>query len=129
MIKREAKFQTNILNHFIRRHFKKTIVWETKVTTTTTFYFSKLEKQQIPWLTAVKHGGALYKFSDESRGFKPFDGTFWYKEPAYLVVKYPSGHFYFIDVDDFLHERDTRKKKSMTEERAKEIATLASSDF
>ena len=128
MHKREAQFQTNILNHFIRRHFKKTIVFETKVSATSAFQFGKIEKQQIMWLNAVKQGGALYKISDQSQGYKPFDGAFWYKVPAYLVIRFPSKHFYFLDIDDILFEIK-RGKKGITEERSKEISVISDADF
>ncbi len=42
--------------------------------------------------------------------------------PAYIAIKFPKS-FCIITIGNFLHEKDKSKRKSLTETRAREIAT------
>lgn len=70
--------------------------------------------------------GFCYKISDQSAGTKPYDGIFYRNAPAYLVFAYVN-KFYIISIHNFLHEEKTSKRKSLTEDRAKEISILSDS--
>lgn len=123
MQKRESNF-TPIFESWLRNVYKKTCAWELKVSKENAWEYRRLEKQQETWLLAVTNGSAVYKISDESAGYKPFDGFSFFREPAYVVILYQqSNTFYLIPINNFIFYRDNRaKRKSLTEEEAKEIS-------
>lgn len=49
------------------------------------------------------------------------DYCYYRNSPAYIVINYPLG-FVFIDIETFILDRDTSKRKSLTWERAQEIS-------
>lgn len=65
--------------------------------------------------------GLIHKISDESRGHKPFDIVYLRLAAAYIVIKYP-GFFCLISASAWGNEKRTSQRKSLTAERAKEIA-------
>ena len=80
-------------------------------------------------LYGVKHRSLAYKIPDDSRNYKPFDCFFIKNAPAYVVVMfYERGQkeFVMIDIDVFLEEERKSKRKSLTEERAKQIGEVCS---
>ena len=122
MKKREAKHQT-IWSKYCQDCLKKKIFfnYELKQTTTESFPFDHFEPQQIPSLLAAQASGYHWKHSDADMRLKPCDGSIIPPQVGYIVIKYPKA-FVMISVNNFIHERDKSKRKSLTYERAIEIA-------
>lgn len=122
MIKREANF-TIYFRHWLKANtFMASSAFELKQTTTDSLPFSSVKQHQINALLAVKNAesGVLYKAPDDSMGSKPFDLFYLRLAEAYIVVKYPK-LFVIIDIEDFLHEMQISKRKSLISSRAKVI--------
>lgn len=115
-------------------------VWELKLEKGISFAFSRVAVHQIDGLQSAKHKGLYYKPSDMPQSFyggkgfrfvkpKPFDCMF-IRGDAYVVIVFyeprKKKRMYWIDVDRFVEERDTSTRKSLTEQRAKEIAYFES---
>lgn len=86
--------------------------------------FSAVQPHQILNLQLAKHGMLAYKIEDGTYAPKPFDCFVLAGVPAYIVVMFyrrAQKTFYMIDVDKYVEEVDNSKRKSLTEERAKEI--------
>jgi penicillin-binding protein-related factor A (putative recombinase) len=89
--------------------------------------FSNIQPHQIRALEIAKHDTFVWKFSDLSRLGTPADGVFVRKMAGLFIFYWErKGNkiFYFVDVDVFINEKETSKRKSLTEARAKEIAML-----
>lgn len=122
MKKREADFITNKFKPWLKANPMYSFVWEAKQTTEDSIPFSAVEEHQIDFLLAAKSKTGLnYKFSDESRGTKPFDGIYCREMPAYLIIKFPK-MFCLIDVETFVAESKKSKRRSLTSSRAADIA-------
>ena len=117
---KESKF-SDVFRHYMRAHPMKSAAFELKQTKTNSISFSKLEDHQADALVAAKTRGILHKIGDETTRQKPFDMVYLRKAEAYVVIKYPDG-FYFIDIHRFLKEKEESYRKSLTSQRAKEIA-------
>lgn len=117
---RESKF-TILFRHWLRANPRYSAAFELKQTQRDYISFNAVQPHQIAALMAVQNQGLLYKISDETRGFKPFDLFYMRNEEAYVVIKYPLG-FVLVDVGVFVEEKKKNKKKSLKWKRAKEIA-------
>lgn len=126
MQKKEATFNTTF-NSWLRNVYKKTGAYELKQTAESSIPYSRLEQHQEDALLAVSNGTFVYKISDESIGFKPFDCFCYSNNPAFVVVLYQkSGIFYLITINNWVHYRDKiAKRKSLTEAEAIKICTVA----
>lgn len=126
MQKKEASFNT-LFNSWLRNVYKKTGAYELKQTPDDYISYSRLEKHQEDALLAVSNGTFVYKISDESIGFKPYDCFCFTNSPAFVVVLYQkSKTFYLISINNWVYFRDEKsKRKSLTETEAKEIATIS----
>lgn len=123
MIKREAQFQT-VFNTWLKKEFKKTAVFELKHTRGCVYLpFSSVKDHQLRALSIAKHGILSYKISDSAIGYKPFDCFCVAGVLAYVVIKYPDC-FVGIDIDEFILEKDTSIRRSLTLERARDIAVF-----
>lgn len=119
---KEKDYQT-IFNKWLKNVYKKTGAFELKKTDTLSFPFSQVVPHQIEALKNVSNGVLVYKIVD--CGYQnPFDCFCMAREPAFIVIKYPAS-FEIITIDNFLHERDRSKRKSLTYERAKAISTIS----
>lgn len=89
--------------------------------------FSGFQEQQLPMLHKAKHGCVYKKLSDMDPSLKPFDAlqicyansfvvACWYHERKPITA-------YWIDIDHFLEEQKTSTRKSLTEQRASQLAT------
>ena len=126
MIKREAKFGT-LFSHWLRANRKRisSTAFEYKQTTTNSLAFSAVKEHQIDALLACKSDeGFYFKIPDTSFCLLPFDAFFLRNAYAYVIIKYPKA-FYVIDVDDFVAEDKNSKRRSLTSERAEEIAVFS----
>lgn len=130
MIKSEAKFQT-LFNHWLRARFfvdnperNGGYAFELKHTRgKPSLPFSALEDHQLNSLLTATYGTFIYKISDESQGYKPFDCFALRLCPAYIVICYPS-FFVLITVENFIEEKKRSKTKSLIGIRAKEIGEI-----
>jgi len=115
---KEKDFQRTF-NHWLKAVHKKTGLFELKITKGA-LPFSAVAPHQVEALLNAKHSCLYYKIPDV--GYQnPADAFGLCGEEAYVVIKYPKA-WYMIDIDAFLKERDSSSRKSLTEERAKEIA-------
>lgn len=124
MKKREAAF-TLLFRHWLRENpLGYSAAFELKQTQTDSLPFSAVEEHQLDALLAAEYGqkGLIYKAPDDSRGVKPFDLFYLHHAPAYVVIRYPHC-FVLILVKIFQHEAKASVRKSLTEKRAREIAT------
>lgn len=128
MIKSEAKFQT-LFNHWLKaeffgRHSQPSAIFELKHTRGKDYLpFSAVEEHQINALMAASTSGLIYKISDESQGYKPFDCFALRKCDAYIAIKYPS-FFVLITIKSFMEEKKRSNEKSLSDWRASSIATF-----
>ena len=84
------------------------------------FSYAELKEEQINnGLASKSDRGNLIRISVGTVGAP--DYAYYRNSPAYLVIKYPNG-FVFLDIESFVLERDTSRRKSLTWERAQEIA-------
>ena len=84
------------------------------------FSYAELKEEQINnALTSKSDRGNLIRVSVGTIGAP--DYCYYRNSPAYIVIKYPSG-FVFIDVETFVYDKLLSKRKSLTWERAQEIA-------
>lgn len=125
MQKREAQFGLKFRRWLkANHHLVPSGAFELKQTTTTSLPFSALQEHQIDALLAAKSGkGIVHKISDDSIGVKPFDYFYLRNSFGWVVIKYPKG-FVLISIDVFLLEKERSKRKSLTWDRARSIATI-----
>ena len=77
------------------------------------------EEQTYNALASKSDKGNLIRVSSGTVGAP--DYCYYRNSPAYFVINFPLG-FVFIDVETFILDRDTSKRKSLTWERAQEIS-------
>ena len=121
-MKREAQF-TLLFRHWVMAQDNlRSAAFELKQTASDSLPFDAVKDHQIAALMASK-SAFLYKIPDDSRGVKPYDMVYLADAEAYVVIKYVDC-FVLIEVEDFILERDIfSKRKSLTSDRAKQIAT------
>lgn len=124
MKKREAEFTTYFREWLKYKYYGESSVFEIKQTTKDSIPFSALKEHQIDALMSVNETvrGFSYKIPDDSRGVKPFDLVHYKRAPAFVVIKYPT-MFCVISIINFIAEEGKSKRKSLTLERAIEIAS------
>ena len=123
MKRRESEFQTKFSKWaYYRWPDNSAAYFELKVSRTTSLPFSAVSDKQVDNLGIRKF---VHKFSDMDRLGTPFDmvcfcGT------GYVVIQYyrpANKEFFIIPINVFLKEKETSDRKSLTEERAREIGT------
>lgn len=120
-MKYEASFNTEF-NHWLKNVWKKTGAFELKYTKTDSLPFRSVQPHQLAALIAVRKQTFVFKIPDA--GWQnPFDCFCLRKEPAYVVIKYPE-FFCLIHTSIFAWEKDHSKRKSLTSERARQIAEI-----
>lgn len=95
--------------------------FELKKTDTKSISFDCLEDGQRRGLPAIRNHGEFIKKSDADPREKSCDCVSIPPIPAYIVIKYPEA-FVMILIEDFFFEEDNSERKSLTFQRAKEIA-------
>ena len=121
MKKREADFGL-LLRHYLKKNpLPVSCPIETKDTRgKDSFPYAELKEEQINNALASKNDkGNLIRISVGTVGAP--DYCYYRNSPAYIVIKYPTG-FVFIDIETFILDRDTSKRKSLTWEGAQEIS-------
>ncbi len=120
-MKQEANFSL-LLRHYLKKNpLPVSCPIECKDTRgKPSFNYAELKEEQINNALASKSNrGNLIRISVGTIGSP--DYVYYRNSPAYIVIRYPIG-FVFIDVETFVLERDTSKRKSLTWERAQEIS-------
>lgn len=120
-MKREAQFQL-WFNKYLRQK-KLYGYFELKQTTTDSIPFDAVDAHQLESLSAAQKTGIVYKISDSDQRIKPFDCFNAPPQPSYIVIRYPKT-CYIITLTNFLIEKASSKRKSLTEKRAEEICLL-----
>jgi hypothetical protein len=123
MNKIEAAFTTNTIEPYLNKN-PMNAPWEVKHSRGAKFIpFSAVKDHQVTKLHNARCSFLNYKISDDSRGQKPFDGVSYFKSPeAYLIFVYPD-MWCFIDILVFEQEERTSTRRSISQDRAREIAT------
>lgn len=125
---KEADFQTRF-NKWAKYFVTETQAYELKLCKGTSMPFSAVAKHQYKSLHTSKHGVFAYKIADVGFARKPYDGFVLCGVPAYVYIMfYRRGQkeFIRIDIDVLIKEKKTSNRKSLTEERAKEIGDVFS---
>lgn len=122
MTKRESKFGL-LFRHWVMSNRINLIscTFELKQTITDSIPFSCVEQAQLDHGMAVKWGkkGALIRVEAGTVGAP--DYVYFYNAPAYVVIRYPD-FFAIIDIESFIVEKERSKRKSLTADRARDIA-------
>lgn len=117
----EKKFQT-IFKHWAEAIHKKSGVFELKVAKIS-LPFDAVKPHQELALFKAKNKFLYFKLPDDSMGQKPCDSFMVSGVPAYVVILFDR-IFFLIDIDKWLTEKAGSKRKSLTKERAEEIADI-----
>lgn len=81
------------------------------------------EDQETVARLARSSKGVLVRVSVGTPGTADYIGLI--DDPTYIAIRFPSG-FYLLSIEDFIKERDSSNRKSLTEERCREIGRLCS---
>lgn len=103
--------------------------WEVKRTVKGALAFSAFADHQISYLMRAKRQRLNIKIRDVGVSRKEFDGMTFEKSPSWCLCCYPADNkdgynCYSIDIDDWYNERRTCGRKSLTEDRAKQLGTI-----
>jgi hypothetical protein len=117
-----------------REHNKEQGVFELKLCKETRFAFNRLDKHQMEALLKANSNDIFnYHINDAPFSMKfttkkPFDFIGFKQCPAYLVliwwIPFKKKDFHYIKIQAFINEVKISKRKSLTEQRSKEIAML-----
>ncbi len=124
MKKLESKWQT-VFNKYLRQRRAEGRplygIFELKNTEIDSIPFNCLEDGQKEGLPAVEKEGLIWKLSDADPRLKPGDCISTPPLTAYIVIKYPK-KFIIIPIQTFFKEEKESERKSLTLERAEELA-------
>lgn len=111
-------------SRYLKSRDLSSAAFELKMAKGNSLPFSAVKKHQEEALWHVKHGQLVWKIAD--CGYtSPFDYFVLNKADAYVAIKYPGvKEPHLIDVDIWIREKADSARKSLTEERAKELSTL-----
>lgn len=119
----EKNFQTDFGKWAIHK-LQHTCAYELKAAKGNSLPFSSIKEHQISNLLYARHGLLHHKIPDLGNQ-NPFDGFILYKTPAYVGIMFNTESqrrvFYLIDIEALVTEIKTSKRKSITEDRAREI--------
>ena len=123
---REKDIQS-LFTKWVRQNYKESAAWELKVCKQgRALAYTAFQPQQIPSLLKAKHECIYKKLSDMDPSLKPFDALQICRSKAYVVVvwykPYCLKEAVWLDIDAFVHEQETSQRKSLTQERARQIA-------
>lgn len=124
----EAERTTKFLK-YAKAKIKFSFVFEAKICKSKSMSFTAVKPHQERALLITRQSSFSYKIPDVGYDLKPFDGFQFYKSPAYVVIfwywKKGDTRFSMIDIEKWLEEKEKSERKSITYERAKEIATFS----
>lgn len=118
--KREAKFGTYTFKEWAENNYPPVGTYETKDTRGKDYLaFDEVKSAQVAFgYKVMSEKGVLIRV-DGHNG--EADYNFYRLSQAFVVIHYPK-FFCIIEIDAFVKERDRSKRKSLTGERAREIA-------
>lgn len=122
----EKDFQT-IFNKWCKHFINSTAVFELKITRGGSLSFDSVKDHQSSALYAAVKNKVVWKIPDA--GYQnPFDSFVITGASAFVVIMFHAKHdnFYIIPIEKWLHEADNSSRKSITEEKAKEIGVPCS---
>lgn len=135
MIERDMQI---LFKHYVANNPPKvSTVYELKLEKTKRLSFDRVYDHQVAGLRQAKGKGVYHKIQDQPSTMvggrkmffgtkKPFDCLFLRGIAAYVVVMFykpfETKIAYFIEIDSWVKEKETSERKSLTEERAKEIS-------
>lgn len=120
MKRREANFSV-VFRHWLRANpMRTTCAFEVKQTTKDTISFGCVEDHQLTYLEAigVSPKGVLTRV--QGTNGEP-DYIYLYRDAVFIVIKFPK-FFCLIYLAEFMDEKESSKRKSLTEKRARQIA-------
>lgn len=123
---KEKDFQ-NKFGRWLKANWHASAVFELKLVRGKSLPFSSVKEHQVWALMKAQNAKIYYKIPDCGNSQKPFDCFLLTKIPAYVVIMfYRRGQkeFIIIDINLFAQEQQRSKRKSLTEERAKEIGNV-----
>lgn len=124
---KEKDFQTSFTK-WLKYKYQGSGCFELKLCKEKSLPFSAVEPHQIQALLNAKHQHIEFKIPDV--GYQnPFDCFRLEHVPAFVVIMfYRRGQkeFFMIDIDDFVSEIQISERKSLTENRVREIGLSAS---
>ena len=130
MIKHEAKFHTKLMRWLKHNHdkFPKSFLIESKVIRpgNKSFPFADLSYKEERLLLLAKHKTILQTHSDYSQLGTNCDASC-ISGGGFIFLQWVergNKEFFVIDINDFIKERDISERKSLTEERARDISLL-----
>lgn len=134
----EKNFQTLFKHWLANNPPKKSCVYELKLEKKGSIAFDRVYDHQVAGLRQAKHKGLYHKIADTPMSWqgatpmrfgkpKPFDCLFLKGLEAYVVIMFYKPHqlkeMIFIDIDKWVEEKESSERRSLTVDRAKEIAT------
>lgn len=114
-----------MFNKWSKYHLNESAAFELKVSPSTSLSFKAVQPHQEAALLASKHTKCIFKIPDA--GWQnPFDSFMLAGAGAYIVIMFSSKtrgkkDFVMIDIDAWMKEKESSKRKSLTEERALQI--------
>jgi len=133
---KEKNFQ-KMFGTWIKENEQATTAFELKICKLKSLSFDSVKEHQVEALVEAKHGYLYHKISDSpifpghKTRFtkpKPFDCLVISESKAYVVIWYyhprQPKEMIWIDINDWLKEVKASDRKSLTEERAKEIGKV-----
>lgn len=119
--RRESKFST-LFRHYIRANPPKvTTHYELKQTTSNSLAFDNVESHQLDYCEAIESSAKGVLMRNQGGNGEP-DYSFLHNDPVFIVIRYPK-LFCAIPLYRFLVEKESRGRKSLTSERARELST------
>lgn len=120
------KLENKITAELMAQNRLPPVSWEVKRTVKGALAFAAFAGHQISNLMKSKHQRLNIKIRDVGVARKEFDGLTLEKVPSWCICCYPANNkdgymAYAIDIDVWYQERRTCGRKSLTEERAKEL--------
>lgn len=116
---KEASFGID-LKHWVEKNLPPTASFEEKHTHgKDSLPFKAVEDSQIAFALRISSDKGAWIRTLGMNG-EP-DHVWLRNEPAYIVIKYPKG-VVFVSIGNFLYEKEKSKRKSLTWDRACEIA-------
>lgn len=121
MKKREADFSI-LFRHWLRANpMRQSCTFEMKDTRGKEMLpFSAVEPHQLVYMDSIMTSPKGVLIRVQGTNGEP-DYIYLYRDPTYIVVKYPDC-FCIIQYAHFVDEKESSKRKSLTVERARQIA-------
>jgi len=126
----EKDFQVTF-NKWAKSLYRRTAAFELKISKTGSLPFKSVVEHQENALYLAKHHSVMFKIPDA--GYQnPFDAFMLAEVPAWVVIMFNTERsknrstFIMIDIDMWMREKKHCDRKSITEERAREIGRINS---